>query len=446
MRWRTIPLELALLLGLGGQASVQAAALAPETILVVDDNGGATHHGSVHVVDPHTGVFTLLSDFGSGANQGVHPHGVAVQADGTILVMDEDAGTNQQGALFKVDPGTGERTVLSDFGTGSNQGSNPRGLALGTGADVYVVDNSAGTNAQGALFKVNANTGARTVLSDFGSGDNPGAVPLGVAVQADGIVLVIYREAGTNQQGALFKVDPGTGVRSVLSDFGVGANQGKDPNFLALQADGTIVVADHLSPQAALFKIDPNTGERTILSDFDQEVLSPFGVAVQADGSILVLAQLASDESVLLKVDPATGGHAVLGDFGPSILFPQDITVLGFPLPEACRRFPSQVGFPLSLVPQLGPGATRCQSICSVFSQSCTATADAAGQCISDGLAARKRLAMVSCRGRADASRCSKHEKKTYKLRQSLTAADLAAAEAGCVADSARQACLDRCL
>jgi uncharacterized repeat protein (TIGR01451 family) len=46
---------------------------------------------------------------------------VAVEAAGTILVTDQDAGTGAGGALFQVDPTTGIRTILSDFGN-STQG------------------------------------------------------------------------------------------------------------------------------------------------------------------------------------------------------------------------------------------------------------------------------------------------------------------------------------
>lgn len=72
----------------------------------------------------------MVSDFGSGANQGVFPFGVAVEPNGPILVIDLDAGTGSQGALFRVDPVTGDRTLVSDFGSGANPGIDPIGLAV----------------------------------------------------------------------------------------------------------------------------------------------------------------------------------------------------------------------------------------------------------------------------------------------------------------------------
>ena len=80
--------------------------------------------------------------------------------------------------------------------------------------DSLVVDHSGGTGSNGALFRVNPTTGARTLLSDFGNAAQgpQGSNPDGVAVEASGSVLVIDQSAGTNGDGALFRVDPSTGT------------------------------------------------------------------------------------------------------------------------------------------------------------------------------------------------------------------------------------------
>ena len=77
---------------------------------------------------------------------------MAVESNGTLLVVDNDAGTNTQGALFRVDPVTGARSLLSDFGVGPNQGDDPRGVAVEASGAILVIDRSAGTGARGALF------------------------------------------------------------------------------------------------------------------------------------------------------------------------------------------------------------------------------------------------------------------------------------------------------
>ena len=124
-------------------------------------------------------VFTLL------LLTGVVGHILPVQSQlnpGDILVMDRDAGTGFKGGLFRVDPTTGARTLLSDFGVGTPAGVDPFGVAVESSGNILVTDSNAGTGGLGALFRVDPSTGARTILSDFGVGTPTGASPAGVAV------------------------------------------------------------------------------------------------------------------------------------------------------------------------------------------------------------------------------------------------------------------------
>jgi hypothetical protein len=194
-------------------------------------------------VDPVTGFRTLLSDFGNAAQgpTGAHPQGVVLGLAGAILVVDMDASFGP-GRLFSVDAATGARTVLSDFAnrTQGPGGFDPFDLALGPGGTILVTDPNASPTvaAVGALFSVDAATGARTVLSDFADRTQgpAGKRPLGVALEATGDILVLDSAGGTGGVGALFRVHPTTGLRTVLSDFGNGAQgvTGARPFGLAL--------------------------------------------------------------------------------------------------------------------------------------------------------------------------------------------------------------------
>ncbi len=68
-------------------------------------------------MDAATGARTLLSDWQCRAGPtGNQAYDVAMRTAGTILVLDYFAATDGKGALFRVDPDTGDRTLLSDFG------------------------------------------------------------------------------------------------------------------------------------------------------------------------------------------------------------------------------------------------------------------------------------------------------------------------------------------
>jgi hypothetical protein len=229
---------------LGGLSSTASAQLTPGDILVIDENAAAMggNRGTLFRVDPDTGSRTALSIF-SNADQGPlgrQPQNLAVEATGTILVIDLTAGTNSRGALFRVNPATGSRTLLSDFGNAAQGplGTAPTGVAVEAAGTILVIDQHAGTNLRGALFQVHPTTGTRTLLSDFGNAAQGalGINPTGVTVEVAGTILVIDRDEGTLTQGALFRVDPATGNRDLLSDFGNAEQgpKGSNPTAVAM--------------------------------------------------------------------------------------------------------------------------------------------------------------------------------------------------------------------
>lgn len=107
------------------------------------------------------------------------------QMPGDTLVIDQDAGTNSNGALFRVNPANGNRTLVSNFSNSAQGplGFDPVGVALDSSGNILVIDN-AGTSGRGALFGVNPSGGNRIVVRDFGDPSKgvPGEFPTGVSV------------------------------------------------------------------------------------------------------------------------------------------------------------------------------------------------------------------------------------------------------------------------
>jgi hypothetical protein len=218
-------------------------------ILVTDRDagtlGGVLGLGKLFLVDPTDGTRTVLSDFENDTlgKLGENPSGVAVEATGRILVAVPATAPFPTGVLFTVDPTTGLRAVLSDF-TNTAQGTlgqAPIDVRPASNGQLWVLDQVASTTdgtGLGKLFLVNRTTGARKVVSDLSTATQ-GRVAFNASaldVTSAGDVLLIDSGKGTDSRGALLRVNPSTGRRIVVSDFGASTHGtlGVEPTGLAI--------------------------------------------------------------------------------------------------------------------------------------------------------------------------------------------------------------------
>jgi sugar lactone lactonase YvrE len=371
----TLPLSSTLMLAAAavsimGFISPAHAAVSLHVSLVIDADAGTDNRGAVFRIDPSTGERRVLIDFGAREPLAVAPSDVTIDPSGDLLVTDRDAGTRGRGALFRVNPTTGGRRILSDFGDPDlgPQGVDPVNVAINPSSHrIFVLDRAAGTNGRGALFRLVRSTTfgggfpffrfvyERRLVSDFGIGEPLGVAPVGLAIDAAGNVVVVDHEAGTDRRGALFRVDPSTGERTVISDFGVGEPRGESPAGLAIveagffegSRFGSILVIDPnagTEERGALFRVE-TTGERTLISDFgvgEPRGVDPQGVAVDGFGNIQVIDTFArpgfedGGRGALFEVK-RNGTRTVISDFnddtkGPVGLLAQGVGIVPVPL------------------------------------------------------------------------------------------------------------------
>lgn len=224
------------------------------------------------------------------------PHGVAVEADGNILVVDRNAWQ-----IFRLDPATGDRTILSGNGviflcreagkpwpccTGLQTGGGlppcvqtgtgptllaPNYLAVEANGNVLLADSSRG------VLRVDPVSGDRTVVSSsaVGSGLDFRGIH-GIALEEGGTILVAEDEGAPELNvfdGDIRQVDPVSGARTILSGHvgGIIIN-GSGPIFkgpwdVAVESTGDLLVTDF--DLDAVFRVSPITGDRTILSGQD---------------------------------------------------------------------------------------------------------------------------------------------------------------------------------
>ena len=163
-----------------------------------------TDYGSVDKVlrvDPDTGERTVLSTNASPSTDGIafaSLDGLHVDArDGTIYVADSNA-YDGGGGVFRVDPVSGERTMISNNDSPA-VGSvpdyeNPGAIAIDRNGDLLVADRMSQNEYFGSVIRVDPQTGARTLVSANDAPDQDDAVdlvsPAGIAVAPDDSILV----------------------------------------------------------------------------------------------------------------------------------------------------------------------------------------------------------------------------------------------------------------
>src|SRR5439155_11979044 len=131
-------------------------------------------------------------------------------------------------------------------------------------------------------------------------------------------------DAGLN---VVLRVDPRSGARVIVSgaDIGSGPPFGQ-PNGIALEASGSLVVVDLFPPRVV--RIDTDSGRRTIVSGCTKvdvqgacigEIIgsvgplleTPLGIAVEVDGSLVVTD---SGLNAVVRVHPVSGNRTIVSD------------------------------------------------------------------------------------------------------------------------------------
>jgi streptogramin lyase len=286
--------------------------------------GGSLYVGgltSLLRVDSATGDRTIVSANGvRGSGPGfVWVSGLAVEAAGTLVVP-----SSSNHIVLRVDVATGDRTVLSGctgvgcvpVGTGAPF-TAVAALAIGPAGAILVADSQ-------SLVRVDPSTGDRTLVSGSTRGSGP-ALPTstGVAVEPSGAVLWAHPHG-------ILRIDPVTGDRLELSGPGAGAG----PAFRAIEgiasdATGALLAAD--SDLGAVVRIDPGSGDRTILAGgpvgTGPRLDCLDDVNREASGALV----LTSCTDGVLRVDPVSGDRSLVSGpttgSGPAFELAGDIIV-----------------------------------------------------------------------------------------------------------------------
>jgi DNA-binding beta-propeller fold protein YncE len=234
--------------------------------------------GAVYIADSggdRVQVFSDDGDFldtwgttGSGDGQFNLPYGLAVDPDGNVYVSDR---TDNRVQKFD-----GDGTYLDEwggFGSGDGQFRDPYGVAASVSGEIFVADPD---NARIQKFDSDS-----THLLSFGTGHL--AFPFYAAVASDGTVYV------TDTFDRIQKFAPDGTYLLTIGESGDGDGQLDTPFGVAVDADGNVIVADFGNDRVQKFA--PNG---TFLSKWGNqgsgigEFEGPWAVAIDGQGNVYV--------------------------------------------------------------------------------------------------------------------------------------------------------------
>ena len=253
----------------------------------------------------------------------VRPVGIAVEADGRLLVVDADA---QGGALIRIDPAAYDPANLL-----ANQTIVSQGQLFGTPWDVHIVSGIAPaprrtvyvteTGASPGVLRLEPDVPAGQVLPtgwdvSVVSADPAYERPVAVAVEPCGCSPVpcacpdlVVADAGA---AAIFRQPAAGGAPTLVAQDGFL----EEPSDVMVDTDGTYLVTDR-GPTASLIRIDPgipfDPGDPTAnqariappsIPGLDHALLDPVATSIQPDGRLLV-ADLGDPSATPTPIGPS---------------------------------------------------------------------------------------------------------------------------------------------
>ncbi len=207
-----------------------------------------------------------------GGSLGV-PFGIALESSGMILVANAQA-------LLRIDPATGNQTVVSSPSPFQGLFQYPLAVTVAENNDIYVAD------ALGPIFRVDPGTGRQTLIASGGLLQRP----QGLAVKGHFLYVTDVATPDMNfGVGRIIRIDINTGEQTELSK---GANL-VGPVGIAIESNGNLIVGDpytinpdRVEPDGspafdgAIIRIDKNTGEQHVIARGSDSFVNPRGVAL----------------------------------------------------------------------------------------------------------------------------------------------------------------------
>jgi uncharacterized repeat protein (TIGR03803 family) len=278
-----------------GAKSVAALVEDADGILYGTTSGGGTNDGgAVFRLNKDGSGYGVLHHFGTGVNDGQNLQaGILIGSDGMLYGATRMGGSAAAGTLFKLNRDGSGYSVFYHFQAAAD-GAQPRGTLLEVSNRIYGTTSAAGAGGRGTVFAVNKDGADFAVLHPFtGSPEDGFDAWDGLLRGTDGAIYGTTRQGGSADKGTIFKVNTDGSGYEVLHHFG-GPNDGQEPwASLVEGADAKLYGTARnggLHINGIVFRLNKNGDAYETLHHFDggiDEGYRPEGTLIRAsDGAL----------------------------------------------------------------------------------------------------------------------------------------------------------------
>jgi len=279
--------------------------------------------GTLFAVNAATGAEKTLFAF-DGTAHGGNPYGGVIHVGGILYGTTVNGGSLNAGAVFAYNVSTGKETTLYNF-TGREDGANPQSALIDVGGTLYGTSSAGdgGISPFGAVFAVNATTGAETTLYTFPNNGSNGGHPLTPLLYFRGMLFgtSFGLESPLDQCGTVFKIDIATQAETTLHSF-VGASPYGPGNSGLADVGGTLYGVTGTGGAkfyGTIYKVSATTGALSTLYSFTggADGGAPQGSLVSDGTALYGVAEVGgpNQAGVLFAFDPTSRAQTVLYSF-----------------------------------------------------------------------------------------------------------------------------------
>ena len=239
----------------------------------------------------------------------VNPRDVEIFGLNSLLVSSVNGTTflnhgSGDGSIVSVDRTTGVQTIIASNNTSTVKAfGEPRYMDFDSSGNIIIADARL-NGSSGGIIRVNPTTGQQTIISSGGLFSNLG--PVAVAVESTGDFLVTDQIAKD-----VIRVSADGTTQTVLAADTDSGSFINGPGDIVLDNLGNIFLADVNATDGDIIKIDPNTGGQTLIAT-GINLSNPRGLDF-FNGSLYVAdSGRPSQTERIIQVDPLTGAQTLV--------------------------------------------------------------------------------------------------------------------------------------